>query len=100
MKLSFHAFRSNTEAFIQTIRLNLNEALSTSEGHGDELTRAVGRAILLSADNIKQGVTAMTPRLGDAIHHARRTRKLTLRQLAEQVTKDDGTPISPQYLND
>jgi transcriptional regulator with XRE-family HTH domain len=42
----------------------------------------------------------MAPRLGDAIHHARRTRKLTLRQLAEQVTKDDGTPISPQYLND
>jgi transcriptional regulator with XRE-family HTH domain len=23
-----------------------------------------------------------------------------LRQLAEQVTKDDGTPLSPQYLND
>ena len=42
----------------------------------------------------------MIPRLGDAIHQARRTRKLTLRQLAEQVTKDDGTPISPQYLND
>jgi transcriptional regulator with XRE-family HTH domain len=42
----------------------------------------------------------MTPRLGDAIHQARQARKLTLRQLAEQVTKDDGTPISPQYLND
>jgi len=42
----------------------------------------------------------MTPRLGDAIHQARRARKLTLRQLAEQVTKEDGTPISPQYLND
>jgi transcriptional regulator with XRE-family HTH domain len=38
--------------------------------------------------------------LGDAINQARRARKLTLRQLAEQVTKDDGTPISPQYLND
>jgi transcriptional regulator with XRE-family HTH domain len=42
----------------------------------------------------------MTPRLGAVIHQARRSRKLTLRQLANQVTKDDGTPISPQYLND
>ena len=42
----------------------------------------------------------MTARLGEAIHQARRAHKLTLRQLAEQVTKDDGTPISPQYLND
>jgi transcriptional regulator with XRE-family HTH domain len=44
--------------------------------------------------------TAMTARLGDSIHQARQARKLTLRQLADQVTKDDGTPISPQYLND
>jgi transcriptional regulator with XRE-family HTH domain len=42
----------------------------------------------------------MAPRLGEALNQARRARKLTLRQLAEQVTKDDGTPISPQYLND
>jgi transcriptional regulator with XRE-family HTH domain len=42
----------------------------------------------------------MTLRLGEAINQARRVRKMTLRQLAEQVTKDDGTPISPQYLND
>jgi transcriptional regulator with XRE-family HTH domain len=42
----------------------------------------------------------MAPRLGEVIHQARRSRKLTLRQLANQVTKDDGTPISPQYLND
>jgi transcriptional regulator with XRE-family HTH domain len=42
----------------------------------------------------------MVPRLGAVIHQARRSRKLTLRQLANQVTKDDGTPISPQYLND
>src|SRR5262245_15664481 len=45
-------------------------------------------------------VAAMIPRLGDAIHQARLAGKLTLRQLANQVTKDDGTPISPQYLND
>ena len=42
----------------------------------------------------------MALRLGEAINQARRAHKLTLRQLAEQVTKDDGTPISPQYLND
>jgi transcriptional regulator with XRE-family HTH domain len=42
----------------------------------------------------------MAPRLGEALNQARRASKLTLRQLAEQVTKDDGTPISPQYLND
>jgi transcriptional regulator with XRE-family HTH domain len=49
---------------------------------------------------MKQEVTAMAPRLGDAIHQARRARQLTLRQLAEQVTKEDDMPISPQYLND
>ena len=42
----------------------------------------------------------MVPRLGEVIHQARQFRKVTLRQLSEQVTKDDGTPISPQYLND
>jgi transcriptional regulator with XRE-family HTH domain len=42
----------------------------------------------------------MPPRLGEAIHQARQARKLTLRQLADQITKADGTPISPQYLND
>jgi transcriptional regulator with XRE-family HTH domain len=42
----------------------------------------------------------MLPRLGEVIHQARQSRKLTLRQLAQQITKDDGTSISPQYLND
>jgi transcriptional regulator with XRE-family HTH domain len=42
----------------------------------------------------------MSQRLGDLINSARRARKLTLRQLAAQVTKDDGTSISPQYVND
>jgi transcriptional regulator with XRE-family HTH domain len=42
----------------------------------------------------------VTPRLGEVINQARRAKKMTLRQLAEQVTKDDGTSISPQYLND
>jgi transcriptional regulator with XRE-family HTH domain len=42
----------------------------------------------------------MTPRLGDIIKQARQTQRLTLRCLADQVTKEDGTHISPQYLND
>jgi transcriptional regulator with XRE-family HTH domain len=42
----------------------------------------------------------VTLRLGEVINRARRARKLTLRQLGEQVTKDNGTHISPQYLND
>ena len=42
----------------------------------------------------------MTPRLGEVINQARRAHKMTLRQLADQVTKDDGTTISPQYLYD
>jgi transcriptional regulator with XRE-family HTH domain len=42
----------------------------------------------------------MPPRLGEVIKHARQTRRLTLRRLADQVMKEDGTSISPQYLFD
>ena len=42
----------------------------------------------------------MALRLGKMINQARRAHRLPLRQLAEQVTQDDGTTISPQYLND
>jgi transcriptional regulator with XRE-family HTH domain len=42
----------------------------------------------------------MPSRLGEVIKHARHARRLTLRRLADQVTKEDGTPISPQYLFD
>jgi transcriptional regulator with XRE-family HTH domain len=42
----------------------------------------------------------MKRELGDAIREARQTRSLTLRRLADQVTKEDSTPISPQYLFD
>jgi transcriptional regulator with XRE-family HTH domain len=38
--------------------------------------------------------------LGDRINHARRARRLTLRQLSAQIRKEDGESISPQYLND
>jgi len=42
----------------------------------------------------------MPPRLGEVIKHGRQPRRLTLRHLADQMTQEDGTPISPQYLFD
>jgi transcriptional regulator with XRE-family HTH domain len=42
----------------------------------------------------------MPPRFGEVIKQARQARRLTLRRLAEQVLKEDATPISPQYLFD
>jgi transcriptional regulator with XRE-family HTH domain len=42
----------------------------------------------------------MPPRLGAVVKQARHARRLTLRHLADQVMKEDGTPISPQYLFD
>jgi transcriptional regulator with XRE-family HTH domain len=42
----------------------------------------------------------MPPRLGEVIKQARQARRLTLRRLADQVTKEDATPISPQHLFD
>jgi transcriptional regulator with XRE-family HTH domain len=42
----------------------------------------------------------MSQQLGDAINRARRAQRWSLRQLAERIKKEDGTPISPQYLND
>jgi transcriptional regulator with XRE-family HTH domain len=100
MKWCFPAFRSYRIAGVQTIRLNLHDAMLLSEGYGDDLMREGDCVIISSADNMIMEATVMTPRLGDAIHQARLAGKLTLRQLADQITKDDGTPISPQYLND
>jgi transcriptional regulator with XRE-family HTH domain len=45
-------------------------------------------------------MTIMPPRLGEVIKQARQARRLTLRRLADQVLKEDGTSISPQYLFD
>jgi hypothetical protein len=42
----------------------------------------------------------MPLRLGEIAKHGRHARLLTLRHLADQVMKDDVTPISPQYLFD
>lgn len=42
----------------------------------------------------------MPQQFGDAINRARRVQRWSLRQLAERIKKEDGTPISPQYLND
>lgn len=37
---------------------------------------------------------------GEYIAQARKEKKLSQRELAEQILKEDGTPISLQYLND
>jgi transcriptional regulator with XRE-family HTH domain len=37
---------------------------------------------------------------GQAISSARKAKQLSQRQLAQLIIKEDGTPISPQYLND
>jgi transcriptional regulator with XRE-family HTH domain len=42
----------------------------------------------------------MPLRLGEVVKHARQARHLTLPRLADQVTKEDGTSVSPQYLFD
>jgi transcriptional regulator with XRE-family HTH domain len=42
----------------------------------------------------------MPDQLGDVINKARRAQRWSLRQLAEKIKKEAGTPISPQYLND
>ena len=42
----------------------------------------------------------MPLRLGEVVKQARQARRLTLRRLADQVSKEDGRPISPQYLFD
>ncbi len=37
---------------------------------------------------------------GQAIANARKAKQLSQKQLASLILKEDGTPISPQYLND
>lgn len=37
---------------------------------------------------------------GQAIAEARKSKQLSQKQLAAMILKDDGTSISPQYLND
>ncbi|MFC1953121.1 helix-turn-helix domain-containing protein [Chloroflexota bacterium] len=37
---------------------------------------------------------------GQAIAEARKSKQLSQKQLASFILKDDGNPISPQYLND
>ena len=37
---------------------------------------------------------------GLVISTARKKKKLNQKQLAEKITREDGDPISPQYLND
>lgn len=37
---------------------------------------------------------------GQAITNARKAKQISQKQLASMIIKDDGKPISPQYLND
>jgi transcriptional regulator with XRE-family HTH domain len=37
---------------------------------------------------------------GQAVAEARREKKMSQKQLASMILKEDSTPISPQYLND
>ena len=37
---------------------------------------------------------------GQAVSEARRAKQLSQKQLASMILKEDGVPISPQYLND
>ena len=37
---------------------------------------------------------------GSVISSARKKKKLNQKQLAEKIIREDGDPISPQYLND
>jgi hypothetical protein len=48
--------------------------------------------------SIHIGFKNMPPRLGDSLKHGCQACHLTLRRLADQVMKADGTPISPQSL--
>lgn len=37
---------------------------------------------------------------GQAVAEARKAKKMSQKDLASRILKEDGTPISPQYLND
>jgi len=38
--------------------------------------------------------------LGHVVATARKNARMSLKELAQRVKKDDGQPVSPQYLND
>lgn len=40
------------------------------------------------------------PTLGETISQARKGKGLSQKELASKLIKEDGSPISPQYLND
>ena len=45
-------------------------------------------------------MTQQSPTLGQVLAGARKQRKLSLREVVPKIRKEDGAPISPQYLND
>lgn len=54
-------------------------------------------ATLLISGTVREGIP-MT--IGDIISTGRKRAGLTQRELAARILKEDGTPISPPYLND
>ena len=51
-------------------------------------------------DTTLRGSGDFTMTFGQALSCARKKRGMQQRELAAKVLKDDGTPMSPQYLND
>lgn len=41
-----------------------------------------------------------TPSLGSVLAEARKQARLSLKEVAAHIKKEDGSPITPQYLND
>lgn len=51
-------------------------------------------------DDLAVKGTVVTNSIGSQIGRGRKNLRMTQKQLASQILKADGTPISPQYLND
>jgi transcriptional regulator with XRE-family HTH domain len=61
------------------------------------LTNTLNADMLIGVE-LSSGVWRMT--FGQAISEARKKKRLSQKQLAAIILKEDGAPISPQYLND
>ena len=52
------------------------------------------------ADSLKGREGNLMATVGQAISQARRESGISQKELARRIKKEDGSPISPQYLND
>ena len=50
--------------------------------------------------DLREEKTGSTVTFGRSISEARKRKNMSQRQLAARIIKEDGRPISPQYLND